>query len=122
MVNTIINDKNLWAEFMSAIAFFVIAFTLATTKAGHVDTAFFWSLIMVCFAVLQFVSIQFREDLKVLRICMAWIAGVTWSWFALSTLNTVVVVPALCIGIFNMYSFIGLTNRATIDWYNIFRK
>jgi hypothetical protein len=53
---------------------------------------------------------------------MAWAAGSVWVTLALGSINNVLAVPVLMIGLFNLYAFILLTHRATVDWQKFFNR
>lgn len=75
----------------------------------------FWAAIFIIFGIFQIASLYFKEDLVMLRIVTAWIAGTTFFWIAYMNLYTILVVPMITIGAANFISFIDMCDRVTFS-------
>lgn len=115
-------DRTALVETLSAITLFAIALSL--TKENTVNAfdihLYFWAVSLTILSVLQLISIY--TNMIVLRLVMAWVAGIVWTWFAFTSLNTIVYIPSLAIGAVNIYAFILLTNRIHFDWLEFLKE
>lgn len=118
------HDKTLVVELLSAMAFLVMSISLVVFRniAPDLNNSPFWISFFFIFSVLQFMGLAFKFDLVLLRVCMAWVAGSTWTWLALVSINNILAIPVMGIGLFNLYAFIVITNRTTIDWKRFFQE
>lgn len=118
------HDKTLIVEMLSAMAFLVMSLVLIIfrTIAPELNNSPFWISVFAIFSILQFMGIAFKYDLVLLRICMSWVAGSTWTWLALASINSILAIPVMGIGLFNLYAFVVITNRASIDWSKFFQE
>ena len=114
----LLHDKTFVVEIASAIAFILAAISLSINSQPKAD--YFWIIIFGIFGVLQLTSLLFKENLVILRICMAWISGSVWSWLTYISFDDAMHATALALGGCNMYAFIVLTNRVTVDWAEYF--
>lgn len=110
-------DYLLIGEILSVILFFSFSILIFTSvvKPNDANHYIFWGLILTFFGILQGLALTLRYDLSLLRICMAWFAGATWTWLSFVALN-IIALPMFILGMLNMYSFFYLTNHSTINW------
>jgi cytochrome b subunit of formate dehydrogenase len=111
-------EKTILIETLSALSFFVMGLSLLFLNFESPDTrsSYFWAIIFTIFACLQGLSLIFRKDMYVMRVCTAWFSGTTWAMLSFTTINTIMTVPVLFIGLFNIYAFVYLVSRAKINW------
>lgn len=110
-------------EVASAASFILTALGLASgTFTDSITISYFWIIMFGIFGLLQSVSLVFRRDLIILRICMAWISGSLWSWMTYINYDHILHIPVLVIGICNLYAFAYLTNHVSIDWNQYFKE
>lgn len=124
MRNLFKNDLTILVELLSALSFLAMGFSLqvSETMVDNMKNAHFWMTIFFIISSLQILGIKLKFDLSILRICMAWVAGSLWCTLFLQSLNSVLSVPILAIGLFNIYAFVALSKKATFNWQKFFNK
>lgn len=114
-------DKTVLVELLSAMSLFALAMML--TKVNLIQPfnihTYFWAASLIIISVIQFISVNI--NMVIVRLVMAWIAGIVWTWFAFTSLNTMIYVPALAIGSINIYACLLLSNRVHFDWLEFTR-
>lgn len=105
-------------EFLSAISFLMMATGLAiqTFISPDMRSEIFWAVIFSIIGSMQILSLLYKEDLPFVRICSAWISGTIWVILAYASINSIMAVTVFFIGLFNIYAFVHLVNRANYDW------
>lgn len=123
MKRIIRSEKHMGVELLSAIAFLFISISMIFSNQ-NIDTlnSIFWIILFSVFFVLQLVSVIFKENLLLLRICMTWISGSIWTWVSFSNREFIIIIPMVLIGLWNFISFIDLCNRATFDWQSLLKE
>jgi cytochrome b subunit of formate dehydrogenase len=118
MKDWFLSDKTIGVEFLSAISFCVMGIMLLLSQYDSPSdkSSYFWAAIFLIFSFLQGLSLSFKRELYAVRLTTAWFSGTTWLVLAFTALNNIMAVPVLFIGLFNIYAFIHLANRAKIDW------
>ena len=123
MKSIIRSEKHIGVEFLSSIAFLFMSMSMIFSNQ-NIDTlnSIFWIILFSVFFVLQLVSVIFKENLLLLRICMTWISGSIWTWVSFSNREFIIIIPMVLIGLWNFISFIDLCNRATFDWQSLLKE
>lgn len=123
MKRIIRSEKHMGVELLSAIAFLFMSISMIFSNQ-NIDTlnSIFWIILFSVFFVLQLVSVIFKENLLLLRICMTWISGSIWTWVSFSNREFIIIIPMVLIGLWNFISFIDLCNRATFDWQSLLKE
>lgn len=118
MKDWFLSDKTIAVEVLSALSFFVMGLALLFTQYTSPDSRsnYFWAIIFLIFSTLQGLSIIFKKEMYIVRVVTAWFSGTIWVALAFTAINTIIAVPVLFIGLFNIYAFVHLVSRAKIDW------
>lgn len=115
-------DKTILVELLSAVALFALAMML--TKVNLTQKfdihVYFWVISLTIISMVQFISVKI--NMVVVRLVMAWISGIVWTWFAFTSLNVLTYFPALVIGSLNIYACLLLSNRVHFDWLELTRE
>lgn len=124
MKSHIMNDKLIIAEFLSAISFGILIYSLLQNPFFRVDEqdSIFWIILFSLFSFLQICSIVLSKDMTFLRICMTWISGSIWTWLTYVNKESYLLVPMLLIGLANFLSFINLCNKVSVDWHSLINE
>lgn len=109
-------------EYLSAIALFMISMVLIKANINNlVNThSLYWVITLLVISATQFISVKL--EWTILRICMAWVVGIIWTWLSFATLNNTLSMIAICIGSFNIYACVNLVNRVNFDWIDFIKE
>lgn len=119
----LIVDKTVVAEYASAISYAMVAAAMVVDKFKDEQiNSYAFMIVFIMFGFLQGVAVIFKHDMILLRVCMSWISASVWSWLAATQYRYPLSMVVLTIGIINMYSFIYLVNRVSIDWNMYFKE
>lgn len=116
------SDKTIIVELLSSLSFFLMSILLMAHDAPKNERSLFWIIILMVFSILQLIGVLLDNKISLLRLSMAWVSGSIWTWLAFSQYNDILSVPAFCIGIFNLYSFIILANKSSDDWHKLLKE
>ena len=116
-------DKTWLVELASALSFILMSVFFASERLNDSSRqVLFWIIIFSIFGFLQLLGVVFGRNLVALRICMAWVAGSSWTWLMYSFNGPTIGVPMLIIGLCNLYAFAVLCSRASINWPLLFEE
>lgn len=122
-MDKLLADKTWLVELASSTSFILMTFLLIAGKInGSTPDVYFWIIIFGIFGFLQTLSLIYRRDLMLLRICMAWTAGSVWTWLTYANKETILQAPMLTIGLCNLFAFAVLCSRATVNWTQLYKE
>lgn len=106
-------DRTVVVEILSVISFIGMTIELAFGfSSPDTRSSIFWLLTMSSIGLLQACSIALRKQYPIFRMSMAFLAGTIWTFLGMTIINSVTAVPILCIGAFNVISFIMIGSRS----------
>lgn len=123
MAITRLTDRTIIAEYASGGLY--ILMTMMMLGDMMFNNAYHpYSMIIVfgAFGFLQCASVAFRKDMILLRVCMTWVSASIWTWLTFTNYEHLLSMGVLVVGITNMYAFVYLVNRVSIDWNRYFKE
>jgi hypothetical protein len=111
----ILNEKSQKIEKFSAISLFCFSVFLYISDVFTKYTIhnYIWLFALITVASIQYIGIKFERI--ILRLVGTWFSFIVWTWLSFATINTVIDIFSVLIGIFNIIAFILLSNRISFN-------